>query len=189
MCTLIVISIPILIFANVNVIEYLKGRSQSNTFLHFNQIIISIMLLISVLLVNQFGTTLTSYYSRYRNSVEWQRMEDYYIVPHVTSDSNEYIYENPKWKSLVFETFKTLSEKGGIYADFNHFSNKNRSEYPQEFIKDIRVNVNYVNFHQIKDSNNNQITIPKLQLQFGKKKSYYWYQKLIETNGESLNLK
>lgn len=155
-----VITVPILLFTKIRFVDYLKGRSQSKYFLHFNQILISIILLITVVLVNIFSSTLISYYSRYKNSAEWSRMEDFYIVPSFYPENMEEILEDPEWRSLTVEAFKNLSDQGAIYADFNEFTvDEENNIYPKEYIRQGIINVNYINFHNITDSNNNIIKI------------------------------
>ena len=156
--TSIVICVPILLFAKVNFIDYLKGRTQSKYFLHFNQIILSLILLVSIVLINLFSTTFTSYYSRYRNSEEWDRLKDFYIIPSYGSDDN--IIDDPEFRRMTVEIFKEFNNKGSIYADFNAFYNlQHRPQNEHSILPTAYVNINYINFQELKDENNNLINI------------------------------
>lgn len=156
--TSIVICVPILLFAKVNFIDYLKGRTQSKYFLHFNQIILSLILLVSIVLINLFSTTFTSYYSRYRNSEEWDRLKDFYIIPSYGSDDN--IIDDPEFRRITVDIFKDLNNKGSIYADFNAFYNlQHRPQNEHSILPTAYVNINYINFQELKDENNNLINI------------------------------
>ena len=156
--TAIVICVPILLFTKVNFIDYLKGRTQSKFFLHFNQIILSLILLVSVVLINLFSSTLISYYTRYRNSEEWQRMNDFYIVPTYGANSN--IIDDPEFRKITVEAFKSLNNKGSIYADFNDFYHLQHWPDDHHSILPIAyVNANYLDFHELKDQNSNSLSI------------------------------
>lgn len=160
MLTSLIIAVPILLFAKIRFVDYLKGRSQSKYFLHFNQIVISIILLITVVLVNIFSSTFVSYYSRYKNSAEWDRMQDYYIIPSFYPEDMEAILNNPEWRSLTVKAFKSLSEEGSIYADFNEFTIDDEDDtYQTDYLSIGQINANYIDFHNIKDTNNNLIKI------------------------------
>lgn len=150
----------ILVFSRVKVIDYLKGKHISHTFLYFNQFILFLLITIGIFLSLSATNYVESILSRMNNTMQWETTKDYYIIPAIQQTEDGDTIAQSAWLKNTKKAFIELNRHEAIYADFNDFINDGSIEEGYYYQGAVAyVNNEYLKVNKIVDSHGNLIQI------------------------------
>lgn len=153
-------SLIIIVFSHVKIIDYLKGKHISSTFLYFNQLILFLLIMIGIFLSLHATDYVESIISRINNAIQWETTKDYYIIPTIQQGDEEDIIAESTWLENTKNAFIELNRHGAIYADFNDFINDGSIVEGYYYQGEVAyVNNEYLKVNKIVDYQGNLIQI------------------------------
>jgi len=150
----------ILVFSRVKVIDYLKGKHISHTFLYFNQFILFLLITIGIFLSLSATNYVESILSRMNNTMQWETTKDYYIIPAIQQTEDGDTIAQSTWLKNTKKAFIELNRHEAIYADFNDFINDGSIEEGYYYQGAVAyVNNEYLNVNNIVEAQEKLIQI------------------------------
>ncbi len=156
--TLLLITICISCFHQMNVIDFLKNKRITSGFTGFNQVVFLVIILILTKLFLVFFDSGGILLTRLHNQKQWEVMQDFYVLPVVENVEDPTLFSSVQFIEKQKQLFVTYNALGSIYADFNEFVPERLHENSMAY-----VNCNYINQQIIFDEHGEEIQIEETQ--------------------------
>ena len=159
--TFIICSLPYLLSKRIKIVNIIKNKKPTKAIIIFNCIIKTLLIII-------MAYTIISGINNYRriknvlvNSYsEWEKLEDYYVIPGLYNVSQE-VLANENFKKNLKNIYLEYNKMGAVYAEFSECISTSQ-EYGEDlkYLNDnIEINPNYLLKYKILDEDNNRVKI------------------------------
>lgn len=154
------ISLPYLYIKKIKIYHIIKNKTQTQEIILFNTFIKTTLIIGLICLLNFSLKHYNEFKKIYNGSYKaWEDASNYVVFN--LDDLDFTTYESSEFAKSSLSLYKTLNEKGALYANFDMYSNLSiqNNKNIDYFKLSATVNPNYLNKHPIYDENNKQVLI------------------------------